>query len=101
MTNTDITKIKQQIGADNFNILFTKAGFENQFMEEYKNVYKQLYMGMSKGEIQNDGFLYINLYMQQLMEFRLSNLLKFQGYEQLRIIELYNKKRDNYEDNMA
>ena len=49
MTNTDITKIKQQIGADNFNILFTKAGFENQFMEEYKNVYKQLEYGNVEG----------------------------------------------------
>ena len=64
MTSSDIARMKQQIGVDNFSILFTRRGFENQFMDEYRHVYKQLYLGVSKGDIQNDGFLYITLYMQ-------------------------------------
>ena len=49
---------------------------------------------MSQKKISEDGFMYVSIYMKQMMEIRIQNLLKFQQYELERIAQLNAKHQE-------
>jgi hypothetical protein len=62
-------------------------------MKIYNIAFKEMLLGISAGTIGIEKVVYLSIYLKEIMQFRVQNLLSFQLFESERMIQVTQEKR--------
>ena len=77
LTPDNYEHIRETLGHDMFWLVYTEEGFNAQFIKDYNEAFKLLFMKISQDKISKDEIIYVCLYLKEIMTFRTRTLLEY------------------------